>query len=62
MILFLDKVIKHRNIPKPGENGQKERLSLNLVQKKKTKKKNSDTHQNPYIPRFGQARDNEKLT
>ena len=52
MILFLDKVIKHRNIPKPGENAQKERLSLNLVQKKKTKKKNSDTHQNPYIPKF----------
>jgi hypothetical protein len=50
MILFLDRVIKYRNINKPKETGKKERLNIIPYKKKKVKTSNKDSHQNPYIP------------
>ena len=53
MILFLDKVIKYRNINKPKDAVTKERHHIVPYKKKKIKASNKDTHQNPFLPHFG---------
>lgn len=51
MILFLDRVIKYRNINKLKDSTTKERLNIvPYNKKKKLKASNRETHQNPYRP------------
>ena len=58
MILFLDKIIKYRNINRPKENNRTTEVldinNLNMLMNKKVKVKRKnlldENHQNPYIP------------
>lgn len=54
MILFLDKIIKYRNVNRPKDNNKNTEIldieNLNMLMNKKKVKRKHDSHQNPYIP------------